>query len=339
MAITISPKSILRRNDFIRETLRTILTSTNFHKNQKNSNDIFLFSSKRSGSTWLMTLLATEPGLRYVNEPLGRKFITKSILNKDNDLKEAFVGNKLFEIPNIETFRKYLDNPKHTKICSAYNIFQNSYHLLTNRRLFKIIHANSVVDIINCLYPENPKIILIRHPIANILSICNFVRRCNFRLEIEPFLQSDRFTSILNHEQLELIERILKRGTLLEQWALQWSLDQLMLFRLIKKNQKNVTIISYEQLILEPEKVFDYLGKKLNLTKTDKIIKNMNVPSPSTTTVRRDFISKSNKEQKISSWRKKIKHNEAVRIFKIIDAFGIDYYTLQTNLPINKYLI
>ena len=43
---------------------------SNVHRPDGRPN-VFLFSTPRSGSTWLMELIWTQPGFKYVNQPLS----------------------------------------------------------------------------------------------------------------------------------------------------------------------------------------------------------------------------------------------------------------------------
>jgi len=47
---------------------RVIASTTNIHLTG-NSPNVFIFSTPRSGSTWLMELILTQPGFKPCNEP------------------------------------------------------------------------------------------------------------------------------------------------------------------------------------------------------------------------------------------------------------------------------
>jgi hypothetical protein len=332
MAVVVSPNSFIRKNEIIKEALRKILTGINIHVKDNKLPDIFLFSSRRSGSTWLMEVIAYESRLRFINEPLGIKYVLDSKLNENNQLEGSFIGEKLFKIPSVNSLENYLNDPRYTRICSAYNVMNGNYHFITNRRLFKIIHANPVLDKIIDMYKENPRIFLIRHPVSNILSL-----KDAYPVMIDPFLESQPFAEKLDDALIRFIETTLEHGNIFEKWALEWSLDQFVPFQLMKEGKLNV--VSYEQFVTEPSNVVKYLGDKFELLDVGRILNNINVPSASTSINKMKFISSSSPDQKIASWRNKIDKSEVIKIFNVIERFNIDYYTADGNYPNEKYMI
>lgn len=58
----------IRDDDLIREGLRSVLTRLNAHRPDQ-APDVVIVSTPRSGSTWLMEVLATEPGMKPIDEP------------------------------------------------------------------------------------------------------------------------------------------------------------------------------------------------------------------------------------------------------------------------------
>ena len=331
MPVVVPRDSILRRNLFVRELLRVILTRMSIHLNGNNE-DVFIFSSRRSGSTWLMEALAHEKKMRLVNEPFGTKYISKSYLNKRGDIDKYFYGGKLFEIHDSEQLQEYLSNPKYTRICSAYNILNGNHHFVTNRRVFKIIHANPVLDGLCDYIPHNPKIYLIRNPVPTILSLSK-----GYPLQIGAFLKNKRFLSRLSQTQLKLIEDKMTTGTLLEKWAIEWSLDQLVPFEMVKEGSLNV--VSYEQLVTQPDEVFTYLKSHFNLKNTSRILKSIRIPSASTDPQRLKYLKTEALDNQLSDWRTRVTEQDAEKISNIVESFGIDFYGLDNNIPKSKYLI
>ncbi len=79
------------------EKIRVLATKFNIHINKHD--DLYIFSTGRSGSTWLMELLSYDSKTRFVNEPFGIKFIQNSILNEKSQLKDHFHKLRLYSIP------------------------------------------------------------------------------------------------------------------------------------------------------------------------------------------------------------------------------------------------
>lgn len=330
MNIFLILRKLFNKQYILKEKIRVLSTKFNIHINKRD--DLYIFSTGRSGSTWLMELLSYDSKTRFVNEPFGIKFIQNSILNEKSQLKDHFRKVRFYSMPEKEITRKYITDPKHTKICGPYNIFKGNYHFITHKRLFKILHLNPVLNELFEIIDPNPNVFLIRHPVPNILSIMK-----SYPLDIESFLKSKAILSLLNSSQSEMIKSIIRRGTIYEKWAIQWSLDQLVPFQLVKNGKLNT--ISYEQLVVEPNPVLDYLEKHFNLNNVDKIRSHLKDPSASTSYNKINFIKSASNREKISKWRQKVNQSIIEDIFSIIENFEIDYYSKHSDMPVEKYII
>ena len=57
-------------NSLINKTKDWIKTISNIHI-QGDKKNIFLFATPRGGSTWVMEILASQPGMKYYDEPFS----------------------------------------------------------------------------------------------------------------------------------------------------------------------------------------------------------------------------------------------------------------------------
>jgi hypothetical protein len=315
--------SIFRKNDYLREIIRSTFTRFHFHKSGPKK-DILLLSIGRSGTTWLMEILSREPHLNYINEPTGERFLGRSIA-KDLVLDEKnYADNVLFHIPeHLEpSFRQYLTNPKHTTICSSYDIFRKNYHLFTDRRVLKVNNINPVLEYFLDLGMMS--MYLLRHPMSNILSCI----RGNRTTKISHYLQNDYYReTFLSDSLYEKASEIHQSGNELQQWALAWALSQYPVWLFFQKNRatEKCLLVSYEEILLEPQIMVAKLSKALDLQKPENLLSGMSIPSASTHDSQFTGHTFSGRK-KIEQWVSQVSASDLAACFDVIEEFGIDFY-------------
>jgi hypothetical protein len=287
------------------------------------SPNVFLFSTPRSGSTWLMELIWSQPGFKYCNEPLNlQNPVVRRHLGMDEwaDLYDEGAGPALYGY-----FRA---------ICAGQlgflnpNPFRRNYRLITHRIVFKVIQGGE--NRINWFRDTfNGRIVfLIRHPIAVSLSSELFVR-------LNGFLDSP-YAEHFSQSQLQYARQLLSSGTKLELGVLLWCLQNAVPLRQVSPDW---AVVTYEQLILDPYPVIHYLGKKLGLPKPERMLDGLTIPSGVKNKSREDtrqLLEERDVGKRpllIEKWRKEIAEAEERSAMKILDRFGLDVYQYGSCLP------
>ena len=102
-------------------------------------------------------------------------------------------------------------------------------------------------------------------------------------------------------------------------------------------------ITSYEQLVLEPAPVLKELARKLELPDTDLMNKQLHVASNSTyksdEKTRQMLGNTQEREHLVKKWRNKTTPEETRRAMAILEAFELDTYTADDELPHKRYWI
>ena len=265
-------KFLRLENHFLKNYLRCF---TNVHVQGKKSN-IFILSSPRSGSTWLMELIGSEKNLKSCNEPFNiRKDHIASRLNI-NDWGE------LNSFASLSTIEKYLNSfilGKHKFAFKNQRPYQKNYNFFTNRMLFKILHAcEHQVSWLKDTF--NAKIIyLIRHPIPVSISRTEFPR-------LNAFVNSE-YSKCFTDDQLSYSRNIISNGTVLEKAQLDWCLQNSPILNSLKDID---ILVTYEQLVMEPYPIINNLVSILDLNNAMQMTSKINIPSGS--------VTKSNSETK-----------------------------------------
>lgn len=296
--------------------------------------DILILSSPRSGSTWLMELIYTQPGVKYINEPLG-----KNILDYKHFLPIKTRWNYIcLDEYEKGILKEYFIKDKAIKYFGPKNIFSVNYNFFTNRRVIKCIRANELIDWFltecgfNCIY-------LIRHPLSQSLSC---IKR-GHHVQVEEYLADDRYKErYLNKELIGFIRDIIAHGTDLEKFVVDWCLDNLATLLYIRNKERNgLVFLTYEELVMKPLETIDLLSERLNLTAKERMTKHINVPSmvtDSSTSKTKNNIKKGDRFSLINKWKGAVSDEEEARLFKILERFDIDIYEYHNFNPVKKYL-
>jgi len=291
--------------------------------------NIFIFSTPRSGSTWLMELLATQPGYKYENEPLDIRI----------PFKRKYLGvdswTELYNNSAKEKIYNFLELKCKGKLHYTSQLHQPYFSPIVNAFIFKILHCCE--DKINEIAANfNGEIIfLIRHPIPVSLS-----RKVHPRLN--AFIESD-FKLNFSEEQLIFSKRIIEEGSNLEKAMLSWCLQN---YVPLKSMNKKWTLLTYEQMVLEPEVVINHLKNRLGLSHMERIEKRLSKPSGSTNqsnSATKEVLAgneiKQRKEYLINKWKKEINSHETEILMEMMNVFGLDIYKGYDALPDKKYWI
>ncbi|GAB6099419.1 hypothetical protein JCM16358_12980 [Halanaerocella petrolearia] len=300
----------------------------NFHT-AGNEKDIFIFTSPRSGSTWLMELIVSQDNIKYIDEPLHTNRHKGFLTDIDPTWSEIY-GSSNREKKFLDFFSRIIKGRLSVGQQKFKHIFRGEFDYFTNRRVFKILRGK---DLINEFEEEfGVKVVyLLRHPIAVALSLV----KENMEGRVRHYLNNKEYREqFLNQELIEFSNSILKNGSKFEVRILQWCIENLPPLKF--SENKNWLIISYEELVIEEEKSLNKLYQELNLDDLDKLYKQVGRPSRTTAdTKARKFINKNDKESLIKKWKNKISDSDEEKAFAILDKFKIDIYQ-PDQFTINK---
>ena len=242
--------------NMLTENLKILVKGgSNFHRQGQKPN-IFLFSTPRSGSTWLMELIASQKGIKACNEPFN---IRKSHIVKTLGISDWKV---LANEASLPVLKKYLDDYVAGKLPLAYFDllpYEKQHQYFTNRIIFKILFAGE--DHIDW-FQKNfnaPALFLIRHPLPVSLSREQLPR-------LHSYLNSD-YRNNFTEEQIKEAGKIIEKGSKLEQAVLDWCFQNVPP---LKKPAKTQLTITYEQLVLDPVPIINKLTEVLSLENKEK---------------------------------------------------------------------
>jgi hypothetical protein len=307
-------------NDITCLAKNAIKTVTNLHQPEGHQN-IFLFSTPRSGSTWLMELIWSQPGFKACNEPLDlRNPMVRKYLGISNWVE-------LYSQEAIPSLHHYF-----LALCNGYLHamdpvpFRDLYRPVTHRIIFKIINGGE--DRINWFRDTfNGQIIyLIRHPIAVSLS-----------REYLPRVQAQLASDYRRHfsvEQIKIAQRILENGTELEQGVLAWCLENAVPLRMASNDW---LIVPYEELVVAPQPLIAQMAERLALPEPEQMLSRLAIPSAvkakSNPETQQALERGTNRRWLAEKWRSHVSKREERQVMEILAHFQLDVYQAGELLP------
>lgn len=308
---------------------------------KKSKNDIFIFSSFRSGSTWLAEILYKFSNVKYVQEPLSssKRRILKNISPikpSDSFLYQDIIGNEV-------VLKKYITNLSKGKhvISRRYDFLSSSFEFYTNRSVIKILRASAIVEWFVENYTDDYFIILFRHPISCALSKLKSGVKKDFVSSINKYLNDEGYVN--SYLPKELVGEIISQRenySEIEQEIIIWCLDNKPLLNLYNnKNNEKLILLTYEELLISTENVVNFLTKKMDLQNFKNVIHDMHAASASTKYNKENVGNYKNGEVFLNKWKKEISREQEVKIFELIDLFNIDIYQFNESMAQKRYLL
>ncbi len=307
-------------NDLTCLAKNAIKTATNLHRPDGRQN-IFLFSTPRSGSTWLMELIWSQPGFKACNEPLDLR----------NPMMRRYSGIanwlELYNQNASPALQRYFQALCEGRLHAMDPVpFRGFYRPVTHRIVFKIINGGE--DRINWFRDTfNGQIVyLIRHPIAVGLS-----------REYYPRLQAQVESDYRRHfskEQIDIARCILESGSRLEQGVLAWCLENAVPLRMATDDW---LVIAYEELVCDPQPVIVHLAERLALPEPEHMLSRLAIPSAvkakSNAETQQALERRTDRRWLVEKWRSHVSEHEERRAMEILAHFQLDIYQYGEFLP------
>ena len=272
-------------------------------------NTYLISSSPRSGSTWLSEVMRSIPGSCVVFEPLHLRHVPEA---KDAGFDWHTYRDKEDHWPEGKRFFKLVFRGK---IVNKWTNRENSLSrsLLPKNYVVKCVRTNRLLPWICNNLNINPPILLLRHPCAVVASqLKSKVWQRGGKPDTPEYLQG-----------YPLFKELISGLSCMEEYlAANWAMDQLP--ALMQPHPHNWVIITYEELVSDPEIAYRRLFKRLNIDiESRDIYTRTNQPS---TVVYESGISG------IDGWVKQLSQEQIDKILSVTQSFGLTFYN-KSKLP------
>jgi len=284
--------------------------------------DILVFSSRRSGSTWLMELLSYDKHTRRVLEPFD-------IIFNDNPYERCLPSHKegyFFDLSDEDQeklFHFYGDLASGRKIIrTQWKLWRDDYHFRYDRTIFKIFYIKEYMEELGRRFPCHI-LYLLRHPIGSAMSNI----RLGWVTAFEAYWASERFRDEkLTAAQRHVIDQVHEQGTELERYTTGWFLENVTSLQAAPGS--DWMVLRYEDMVMHPEQTVVALRDQFEIGGCDEMIEQYRNPSfnafDSETKLRTAAP-----EEIAYSWRERFKTEEHPLMGALFGVFENEYYTLE----------
>ena len=300
--------------------------------------DILILSSARSGSTWLMELLAAEPGMKNFVEPLMKSRLDDYGIN---GLRARWRYASL-NPSEQRIFKDYFQEHRDIKAFGSLKFFHPDFNFFSDRRVIKVIRATPLAEWF-ATQTSLQVIHLVRHPISQSLSC---IQRHHDH-HLGEYLSDETFVGEhLNDDLASFVERVIQDGPDLDRFVTAWCLDNLVPLRATQDTPRANDdapwlTVTYEEMVLETESLIGLLADRFDLSQPDRLIKKVKQPSKvtdSSSAQTVDKIRQGDRRFLIEKWMSKVTADQKQRVGQILDRFGIDAYHPDRGLPSDRLL-
>lgn len=281
---------------------------------------IVIFANRRGGSTLLMEMLASQPGMDFVNEPLNLWRYPPYFNRLSHPPRGRFISLSQEDAMQVRSYFEDLLTGC-IKAFNAWNPFHPTWSFRVNRLVVKLLGANTLIDwLVKELDIE--VLYLLRHPVPVALSCL----RLNWGNDAEAYLQNPWFREqILGPERARFADEVLVRGTPPQKFVLEWCLENL--YPLQVHRNRPWLVLTYEEVISRPKQVSELICSRFRLPDPARMAHMVGQSSRTTFfTDSREAIAKQGPQAMLDRWLKRVSQEELRAVQEILDTLGIRAY-------------
>ncbi len=287
--------------------------------------NIAVFSSRRSGSTWLIEILSRTPRTIRMVEPFDVMFNDNPYAKTlPNTFGGHFFTDNKDQIGSIHNYLEDMLNGK-KRLRTQWRPWQHNFHFFYDRIIFKFFYIkNFMFDILE-RYPLRG-IFLLRHPVAASFSNLKLKWHC----PLSDFLNSTLVVEkMLTREQVELCCHIQSEGTQLEKYTAAWFIEHKVPLSQLKTHAlPSLMTIKYEDLLINFDQTLDSMCEFLEIEETQLLKKGYKAPSWNSLGSENKILN-SSAEELANGWRKIVDWDETPYLKELFSRFPTAGYSLQ----------
>ncbi len=309
----------------LKNVLRPALAKLSTSHKPGARSDVAILSSPRSGSTWLMEVIATQPGMKYINEP---------------DHKELLERYRALSVPprgiwlsltahEMQDLARYLLDDRRSGLFGPASPFSARHSWRTTRRVLKLIRMTPVVEWISSL--GFATVYLLRHPIPQAKS-CS---KRGHRVVLEEAIADADFASYLGTDVVAYVGKVARCDDLMLQFTTQWCVENVVALNSPLAGRR-FTFTTHEQLVTEPVREMRRLAQALGLDQAELLLERVAKPSKTTDSSSAETVASiraGDSSQLLDTWRKDLSEDEEKRLLEPLEVFGINVYRFGESTP------
>ncbi len=291
---------------------------------------IVISGTPRSGTTWLMEMLATLPDYKTLFEPFHINLFPEV---KNLGLAPSPYLNPDSNYPNVNYCLKKNFEGKMISRKPFYRPSNIKSRLTAGKLIVKSVRVNRLLPYIAENFSLRQIYVIIRHPCATISSQIKYGIFGYFGSPILP-VKKTIINSCMEIPEIrqnkKLMEEVKNIRDVEELLAFIWGIDTYI--PLIYAKDYDFYVLTYEKLMIEQEKELKKIFHKINEEIPEKAYPLLREQSM----LALDFIKE--KRKQLSKWKKNLSRNQINKILKITEWFNLDFYTDDVEMDYNKLM-
>lgn len=296
---------------------------------QHPAGDIMVFSTARSGSTWVQEVIASQANIKYISEPLLIDSVTRRQLGVEPSWGLTMPGGQRESVLRDYFTRLFSGRCGYGSPLIRSEFFRWRY----NRVVLKLLRGQDLMNWCEELF--GVKIVyLLRHPIPVALSRDEYKR-------LALFLDNEQFCSqYLSKDQSVYARKIVETGSELERKVLDWVLQNIVPLKF--SNRANWLCLYYEDIVLSPDSQLQRLVDYLELDDPDAARDRLLHASASThksdVETQRYLAGEGSqsgaREFLVNKWLGRVTSDERAAVQTILDVFEVELYNSDSAMPL-----
>ena len=286
---------------------------------------IFIFSTRRSGSTLLMRVLHSQPGVDYIDEPLNLWRLHPHFWRLPHPPLGYFISLTDAEGKMLYSYLQDLLSGK-LRFRQRGNLLRPGRTFLVRRFVVKNINATPLIGWFAEKFDADI-IYLLRHPGA----VAESLLRKGWNSTARVYMENSVYSGNLNAEQKELAQRIMEQGSPFQQCVLEWCLDNL--YPLSVWRERTWLTLSYEELVMRPVETSQMLCQRLRLPDPERMWRVLWLPSRTTSVDSKRVIRVEGPGALVGRWLEHIDKGEIEGMRELLNSFGIEIYRADSPYP------
>jgi len=288
-------------------------------KSFKLENSLIILGESRSGTTWLLEILAQAPNTVIHWEPINiRLGVLKGQYNFG---RRAYIPEENTDVSYLMLFKDVLTmkriSPWSTRFCKVRKLFKARFVVTKFVKVCLLLPW-----LVNRFKFKYKPILLLRHPIATAYSQVKTFNKD--KLDLKPF----KIPQVINNERYEPhVDFINQLSTHLQRQVALWCLNTVPILK-HPGHGKDWKVVYYEKILMSPNQELENLNKELGINIP---IKSIAFQKASQMAV--DQLYKPIPESQLKKWMDLIDSKELECIQKIFDYFDFDLYTIKDFFP------
>lgn len=288
--------------------------------------NLLLFGDPRGGTTWLTELLKEVPGTAVLWEPMHTRYVPRyDRLGFTCRTPEYQRCCYLPEDAESEIARACLEQMLTGKFLNEWTCFMSSAREIKNadRLLIKFCYGTAMLPWLtrNFQFQYLP-VHIVRHPFAVVASQLNHPHWIYGAPDVSPLnftgFEFDCEGHQLYGDHAQYLSGLKSKHELL---TATWCISNLIPLQSDRNGADWITIY-YEEIITEPERVFEDIFASWGMPIPETIWSRLRVPSVST----QDTNFRARPETQLSKWRDQLSQEQLREMAAVLNYFEIDLY-------------